>query len=165
VTYFILVRTVDFSGEGHRRIDSASAVAFWHVVIFGLYLSWDIVTKILMDDLGDKWFTRTGHRMTPTLVCLGASVLLWREFEKSDAPHRLTADFALLWLVVLFRALKPFSSDVWADPDDWPRNNRGKHLAWAVVCAAGLAIGTLYTMYSWPLPDRIVQTIHATSPG
>jgi hypothetical protein len=37
VTYFILVRTVDFS-DNNRRIDSAQDVAFWHVVIFGLYV-------------------------------------------------------------------------------------------------------------------------------
>jgi hypothetical protein len=47
VTYFILVETVDFGSE-HHRIDSASAVAGWHVLIFALYLAWDVVTKFLM---------------------------------------------------------------------------------------------------------------------
>src|SRR5471032_1568578 len=40
VTYFILVRTVDFSPEGHRRIDQASTVAKWHALIFLLYVAW-----------------------------------------------------------------------------------------------------------------------------
>jgi hypothetical protein len=47
VTYFILVRTVDFS-DANRRIDSAEDVALWHVVIFGLYVVWDLVTKVVM---------------------------------------------------------------------------------------------------------------------
>jgi hypothetical protein len=123
VTYFVLVRTIDFS-DGHCRIAPAAEVAWWHVVIFGLYLAWDGVTKVAMypKPLGAGWFCgwrqvdattlraqkQTMKRAWPTLVCLVLSIVLWRMFAAFDPQHEhlLAADLALLSVVLLFRALK-----------------------------------------------------------
>ena len=49
ITYFILVRTVDFGKESSPRVAPASTVAGWVFGIFLLYLVWDVITKIVMN--------------------------------------------------------------------------------------------------------------------
>ena len=122
VTYFILVRTVDFTPEGHQRIDSASTVAGWHVLIFFLYVMWDVVTKIFMyrPKANVTWLRGSGLRMVPTVICLVASLFVWHQFEGADDVHRLSADVALLSLVVLFRALKNLVSAIWPPHQERP---------------------------------------------
>ncbi len=46
--------------------------------------------------------------MIPTITCLTLAGVIWHEVGGADSAHRLSADFALLWLVLLFRALKDF---------------------------------------------------------
>lgn len=157
ITYFILVRTVDFGKEtGPARIDPSSTVAFWILIIFLQYLVWDVVSKVFLytDGKEGRWLRTYGSRMLPTLVCFGIAATVWRQVQTSDLPHQVSADFALLWLVLLFRALKDliyavFPSDLAAP--DW----RGKvipTLAWSVLCLSGITVGTLATRYSWRLP-------------
>jgi len=198
VTYFILVRTIDFSPEGHQRIDSAADVAYWHILIFSLYFVWDIVTKIVMyrpagisptysfkfwvknffswgkHGLSRTWWRKTGIRMTPTLLCLVISIFVWFEFAGADEPHWLTADFALLCLVLLFRSLKECLTtrppDEVDDDEQKARAAEAKRLfkhqvaiGWTVVLVIGLIYGTAATRLSWtiPLPRAVVNAIHA----
>ncbi len=140
IVYFILVRTVDFGAEGRPRIDSAYIVASWIVWIFWLYLVWDILTKIFMYPKQPKtsppgtWFDEAGKRMIPTVICLVLAYVTKSLISSADFPHWVTADLALLSLVLLFRALKG-----WSRP-------------WIFVCSMGLLLGILWTRFAWPAP-------------
>src|SRR5262245_10333183 len=164
VTYFILVRTVDFS-ENNRRIDPASDVALWHVAIFTLYLAWDGVTKIAMypKPAGASWFRgwrrldakafkeqkQAMKRAWPTVVCLVLSIFLWRLFEAFDVKHEhlLAADLALWSVVLLFRALKGVIPGPKQTEANMLRNKR-----WAGAFSVTFVVGTYLTVYSIPLP-------------
>lgn len=164
VTYFILVRTVDFS-DGNCRIDPASQVAFWHVVIFGLYLAWDAVTKLAMypKPEGASWMSgwkqltpevrkaqiETMKRAWPTLVCLILSIVLWGVFAAFDPKHEhlLAADLALLSVVLLFRALKGVVPGPTQTAADIARNWR-----WVRMLSATFVVATALTVYWIPLP-------------
>jgi hypothetical protein len=166
VTYFILVRTVDFS-DGKNRIDSAADVALWHVVIFGLYVLWDLVTKVAMYERANRgigWIRglfaeRESQlrllRITPTVICFVLSWWLWRAFAGAKDEYLLTADFALLSMVLLFRALKSLIPSIWQSAADI-KARRPRRLvyrsAWTGVLIAGLLYGSLTTVYSLPLP-------------
>jgi hypothetical protein len=163
VTYFILVRTVDFSDD--CRIDPASQVAFWHVVIFALYLAWDGVTKVAMypKPAGASWWDgwrqldpeklraqqQIIKRAWPTLVCFVLSILLWRVFAAFDPKHEhlLAADLALLSVVLLFRALKGVVPGPKQTAANITRNWR-----WAVGLFVTFVLGTSLSVYSIPLP-------------
>jgi hypothetical protein len=179
VTYFILVRTVDFGNE-HHRIDSASAVAGWHVLIFALYLAWDVVTKFLMyerpPDVGwwEGWKrvdtalrkkrTDRFRRMVPTVICLLVSVYLWKAFESAKDERLLTADFALLSVVLLFRALKSLEGAIWwkAAPKAEKKQRRlGFRIVSAAVCFVGFLFGTWMTLSSRPLPHLGLGVVQA----
>ena len=164
VTYFILVRTVDFS-DGNCRIDPASKVAFWHIVIFFLYLLWDGVTKVGMypKPKGARWWSgwtllkakerreqyQTMKRAWPTLVCFGLSIVLWGVFAAFDPKqeHLLAADLALLSVVLLFRALK----GVVPGPKQ-TTENIAWNWKWVVGLCVTLLIGTSLSVYSLPWP-------------
>jgi hypothetical protein len=180
VTYFILVRTVDFSPEGHQRIDGASDVAKWHIVIFALYLIWDLVTKVLMYRrpdhvrLGDglpkwrssmaswlgsldglnMWFESDGVRMIPTIFCLGIAWVLRDQFKGADKLHWITADFALVFLILLFRALKDWIS--WWQDTKTAKTRRKFHLRLSIclscLCFLGVFVGAVATRDRWRLP-------------
>jgi hypothetical protein len=180
VTYFILVRTVDF-GNDHKRIDSASAVAGWHVLIFALYLAWDVVTKVLMyerpDDLGwwKGWCGLDGAlkkkrldrllRTVPTVICLFISWYLWHAFESATGERLLAADFALLSVVLLFRALKSLEGAIWEKHVAERQKRKPRRLTFRIACTAvctiGFLLGTWLTVSSrpLPLPDSVVQDI------
>ncbi len=184
VTYFILVRTVDFGNE-HHRIDSASAVAGWHVLIFALYLAWDVVTKFFMYERHDEmgwWKGWTGvsaalkkkrtdrfRRMVPTVICLFISWYLWNAFQSATAERLLTADFALLSVVLLFRALKSLEGAIWEKPVPHGEKKKAPRLMFRIgctaVCLVGFLLGTWMTVSSRPLPHLgfgIVQEIRTS---
>jgi hypothetical protein len=168
ITYFILVRTIDFGREGTPpRVDPASKVATLVFVIFLLYFVWDCITKIAMLKNPKDWLLNYGSRMIPTVVCLLVSGIVWQEVEVADLPHRLSADFALLCLVLLFRALKDLiSAGFTKQMHPHPFLHRTKvPIAWSVVCICGITLGTLATKYSWPLPlpDWVLEEIN--TPG
>jgi hypothetical protein len=164
VTYFILVRTVDFSDE-NCRIDPAAQVAFWHVFIFVLYLAWDGVTKVGMypKPAGVSWIDgwrqldektlreqqQTITRAWPTLVCLVLSIVLWRVFAAFDPKHEhlLAADLALLSIVLLFRALKGVVPGPKQTVANIAWNKR-----WVVGLSLTFVVGTFLSVFSIPLP-------------
>ena len=174
ITYFILVRTVDFSKERTPpRIDPASTVASWIVLIFILYFVWDCVTKILIyrKKPEGQWLKNYGSRMLPTVVCLVVACTIQRKVQTADLPHRLTADFALISVVLLFRALKDLASACFPREVKSPPVaffNRAKlPVLWTLVCATGITGGVLWTTHSWPLPlsEWIVKEIQTPLPG
>jgi len=173
ITYFILVRTVEFGKEGTTpRIGTPSTLAFWMLVIFALYFVWDIITKIVIylrdRDKKGAWARKYGSRMLPTIVCLILACAIRQQTRSADLPHYLTADLALLSLVLLFRALKDFvSASIPKEKGATIESSRVKFAGlWTALCVLGFILGLLATRYSWPLPisDRIVQEIQAPLP-
>lgn len=166
ITYFILVRTVDFGKEPlPPRIEPASTVALWVLWIFCQYLAWDVLTKIIiyLRKPDGQWKRLYGARMLPTLLCVIFAFWIWRSVQTADTPHSITADAALLSLVLLFRALKDFVSG-WLPRDakesEKPFLTRTfRSLVWTALCLTGMILGTLTTACSWRLPDRIVKEI------
>ena len=164
IVYFILARSVDAP---------ASTIAFWILVVFYLYLGWDILTKVILyikykkesTDLGksweDRWLQNHFVRMLPTVICLVLASAIKRRIESADRPHLLTADVALLSLVLLFRALKDlFSAWVPKAKSAQPQKATPKQIAarkrwsllWTVVCVLGIVLGVRWTTQTWPLP-------------
>ncbi|SRR6266478_2077513 len=170
ITYFILVRTVDFGKESSPRIEPASTVAGWVFLIFLLYLLWDVITKVViyLKKPDGHWLRLHGSRMIPTIVCLILARIVWRQVEGADLPHLLSADFALLWLVLLFRSLKDLVSG------SFPRHETTSSflhrtrapLIWTVICSSCIAFGALATKDSWPLPlpEKVVYDINTPLP-
>jgi hypothetical protein len=148
-------------------------VAFWIVLIFLLYFVWDCVTKILIyrKKPEGQWLRNYGSRMLPTVVCLIVACTIQRKVQTADLPHRLTADFALISVVLLFRALKDLASACFPREAKSPPVtflNRAKlPVLWTLVCAAGITGGVLWTTRAWPLPlsERIVKQIQTPLPG
>ena len=176
VLYFVLVRSVDFAkDQAAPHIASASKVAGLIVVIFALYLTWDFFTKVLVswkhriesktsmrNHFDSLWWRSNGVRMLPSLLCLIVSWVTVRLFKSVDAPHMLTADIALIALVLLFRALKDFASSFPKHSPDGQRLRdrklRMKRAAlWALPCVVVLIAGLAWSFYSLPLPTQIVS--------
>jgi len=156
ILYFILVRAVDFVGEGEtiRLRASARPEASWVWWIFLLYVIWDIVAKWPVKEKVDR------VRMAPSVACLVLASVVWVIVRDADAPHVLTADFALLSLILFFRALKDVASAYFSKdppPADLPRR-RTLALRWSVVSGIGLLVGLIWTC-SGPLPQSIVDAI------
>lgn len=156
IVYFILVRTIDFSQAGHLRIDPASKVAALVFVIFALYLVWDLISKVLVS-LKNKepdWQRNYGSRIIPTVICLGIAWAVWQSATTSGASHELSVDFALLCLILLFRALKDLVSAVLSNKsiDGTEEKSLWAPLAWSAVLTLGVVVGVLATRYSWPIP-------------
>jgi hypothetical protein len=160
VVYFILAKTVDITGEGSPKLKaSAHPESVWILVIFATYFVWDILTKIviyLVERRTEPWFRNYGSRMIPTIICLGMAWIAKPLFDAADAPHVLTADLALLSLVMLFRALKGL-----VDSLTKPNIPRKVPFAWTVVCIVGFALGAIWTS-SYPVPRFIADQILAT---
>jgi hypothetical protein len=161
VVYFILVKTVDITGEKDIQLDaSARPETLWILVIFGTYCFWDVLTKVL-DYLkkGHKglafkeWFKKYGVRMIPTIICFVALIFTKPLFDRADPPHVLTADLALLSLVLLFRALKGLTQLAIE-----PKMPKGWLIFWTTLCLLGFGVGTKWTC-SWPIPKSIADEI------
>ncbi len=192
ILYFILVRTVDFGNEQDApRIAPAARVATLMLIIFALYLLWDVLTKVciywkyrdkskkgLLEHYDSSWLRTFGVRMVPSTVCLILScVTLWL-VRKADAPHMLTADLAMIGLILLFRALKDFSSSFpkletggQLPPEKIGARNRA--VRWMIPWSFLLLFGLIWTAYSLPLPCRMAAEIgqysaaesHSTATG
>lgn len=136
ITYFILVRTVDFGKEEHPRIDPPSIVALWVIWIFSLYLFWDFLTKVCMLRKRPQTSKReTLMRIIPTVTCLGLALVVRALVANADYSHWVTSDLALLSLVLLFRALKA----------GWLRRS-------SLICGLGFIGALLWTVLRWATP-------------
>ncbi len=104
--------------------------------------------------------------MLPTVVCLTLAWLIWREVQTADVPHRLTADFALLCLVLCFRAGKDLVS-AWL-PKEEPSLKFLERIKrpgfWTLLCLLGVVVGIIWTKYSLPLPPQMVTAIETEPP-
>jgi hypothetical protein len=161
VVYFILVKTVDFTGEKDIQLEaSARPETLWILVIFGTYCLWDVLTKVVdylkksrQGPSFKEWFRKYGIRMLPTIICFGALILTKPLFDRADPPHVLTADLALISVVLLFRALKGLAQ-LAIEP------NMAKRwlIFWTALCLLGFGVGTKWTC-SWPMFKSIADQI------
>jgi uncharacterized membrane protein YfcA len=127
-----------------------------------MYLVWDGLTKWPLNKT-DKW-----ARVAATAICLILAYFVRSWVQDADPPHVLTADFALLALVLLFRALKGLASALFPTetiPLDELRKKRGWAFFWSVLFALGILLGTEWTTQSWPLPRYIAEQIQTLLPG
>ncbi len=164
IVYFILVSLVDYSGEETIQLNaSATPEATWIIGIFWLYLLWDFLSKVIMylkEERREPWLRNYGARFLPTFICLFLAYVIRCLVQNADAPHVLTADLALIGLVVFFRALKELVSALWPTSgkpsrgdkrleDYKAKRNRAVRLSalWGFV----ILVGTLWTCF-WPIP-------------
>jgi hypothetical protein len=177
VSYFIMVRTIEFEKGGDSpRIDAPEKVAGLVVGIFGLFFIWDIVTKVLAYDRANDgpWGRNCGLRMIPTVVCFLLAILVWSRLGSIDLVHYINADLALLALVILFRSAKDIISEWFPRlvedsgsplqyvPQKKPNRGKGlRALGWSLTCFAGLVLGTASAEFSWPLlPSGVIREIN-----
>ena len=178
IIYFILVRSVDFGREKDApRIESAQNVAYLVLSIFILYFVWDLLTKVfifwkhrdksktLLRHHYNSWWWRThGSRTLPSLVCIILSCVTVHFLKNVDRPHILTADFALISLVLLFRALKAVplqfgrnEAEEQFSLEEKERRKRAKKRMLGFLLA--LLLGLLWSARSLPLPSPVVEAI------
>jgi hypothetical protein len=179
IVYFILVKAVDITGERTIRLNaSAAPEAFWVCVMFGVYLFWDVLTKVAVYGIArlwekpNEWWWSYGIRIVPTVVCLALAIVARQIVATADAPHVLTADMALLGLVLLFRALKGLVSAFWPTPrkptekePTQKEQRQKKELAifWSMACIFAFAISIQWTR-SWSLPESVASQIRTALP-
>jgi hypothetical protein len=121
ILYFILVRSVEFVGEGRSpSIAPAERVACWIVVMFVLYLVWDVLTSIAFKksiSLRRSFW----EFVAPTVSCFVLALLARNLVKGADCSHLVTSDLALLSLVLLFRALKDLGAAIYQALPKAPR--------------------------------------------
>jgi len=182
IIYFILVKAVDAP---------ALTVASWILAIFWGYILWDVLTKVIIywkyrprvegkpwyRYYESPWFNDFGLRILPTLLCLILAWLMRPLVQTADITHRLSADFALLSLILLYRALKEAVSAFFPPSTrESPTTAEEKHeikarkkwtLLATIGCAFFMTLGTMATKYSWPLPlpDRVIAEIKKEPSG
>jgi hypothetical protein len=165
VIYFILAKSVDITGEKNIQLKaSAAPEAFWVLVVFCVYLVWDFVSKVPLytkKKRSEPWFRNYGVRIIPTLVCLILAYVTKRLVADIDAPHVLTADLALIFLVLLFRALKDLTSALFPRAEvheDLVRTKRVRAIVWSLSFGLCFVLGLMWTRL-WPIPERIAAAI------
>jgi len=164
ILYFILVKQVDFVEEGDKICSNVSAKpeAFWILSIFCVYVAWDFVSKWPLNKKEEV------VRMVPTILCTVAAYFTKGLVQDANPPHVLTADFALLTLVLLFRALKELTSALFpSHPVEASilRRKRGWAIFWSALLTLGTLFGVVSTTRRWPLPGYIVQEIQRVPPS
>jgi hypothetical protein len=164
VTYFILVRTIELGkGKEPDRIDPPDTVALLILVMFSLYLLWDLITKIFAYEKArdGEWIRNCGLRMVPTLVCLVIAIIIRNQLKNVDLVHYIDADAALLALALLFRGLKDGISAGLPRSGEAPdRTKVRRAMTWSLICLMVIIVGTTSAKYSWHLlPMRFVAEI------
>ncbi len=178
ILYFILVRSVDFEkGETAPHIAPAWGVALLVTIIFAVYLVWDFITKVLIfwkyrdrsrkglfQHYNAAWCLTSGVRILPSTSCLILAYVAMQLVKSVDAPHLLTADVAMVAIVLLFRALKDLTSSfpkVQADGSlsAWNKDKRRQALWWTGACCVVVFLGLLWSARPLPLPPRIIAEI------
>ncbi|MFZ0771228.1 MAG: hypothetical protein WCA49_13090 [Candidatus Sulfotelmatobacter sp.] len=164
ILYFILVKQVDFVEEGGKICPNVSAKpeASWIFFIFCVYVVWDIVSKW-------PWNKKEEVvRMVPTVLCAVAAYFIRYLVQDTNPPHVLTADIALLALVLLFRALKELTSALFpshAMEAPVRRRKRDRAIRWSALLALVALLGVVWTTRRWPLPEYVGQEIQKVLPS
>jgi hypothetical protein len=169
VTYFILVRSVDITEDKPIELKaSAAPEAFWIFFVFCVYLIWDIFSKVIIyrsKKRSEAWFSTYGVRIVPTALCVALAYSIKRTVGVADPPHVLTADLAMIGLLLLFRSLKDLASSLFpksGTPADVICKAKRSALGWSSFFAAVTLLGILWTRF-WPIPKAIAGQILRTN--
>jgi hypothetical protein len=137
IFYFILVRTAEEPENHVLRPPSAREETLWTLFILLGYLAWDVLTKAFPRSGNERFLRRCfsggegelWERGWVTLICILLAVMIWGLFgEASKATVVTLTDVSLIFLVLLFRALK-----------EW-LNKEAHTNGWvSIICAALLA--------------------------
>ncbi|MGE3172535.1 MAG: hypothetical protein AB7O97_07890 [Planctomycetota bacterium] len=127
ICYFQIARTVDgISGEA-AFVPSAGEEAWWTMVVFVSYATWDALTK-LRSGQGDQYRQRGWASLTAAIL----SVLVWRICgDCSTWGAVILADVALVMLVLAFRAMKSA---------DWSKQTPAQRRRWRLLSALSLLL-------------------------
>jgi hypothetical protein len=153
IAYFILVKSVDITGEGENLHFNPSAApeSLWVFVIFCGYVAWDILCKIFLYRKHNKpepWLHNYGVRIVPTVVCTVIAYFIWQWVRKADPPHILTADLSLVALVLFFRALKELASSFFPKPNaEVVRSRKYWAIGWSVTLGLAICASILWTLF------------------
>ncbi len=114
IAYFVLVKGVDKPLDKSPRAESYTEYK-WSLVIFIIYLIWDIFTKYIFEDEQNnqkikrdgKKFIRRGYQ---SFVCILITIFLIQPMTIYSRPYAVMAtDVTLIFIFVLFRGLKLIS--------------------------------------------------------
>jgi hypothetical protein len=151
ILYFLLVRALPFPGEHAKEIPPFSRTTSLLAIIFFLYLLWDFLAEIILWNKygkpGGEWLPRGGLRMAMTAVCLLFVLMSKRLIDDAGDSHRLRAELALVFLVLLFRALKEFSEAL-EPPAEGGKRQPERAIRpgfWSFVCFAGMFSAIVWT--------------------
>jgi len=138
VIYFILVRAVDFTGgEGGEKFQfepSARPEAFWILIIFCVYILWDVVAKWPLTRYTKEDWLRSTATVLCTLIALGIKYAV----QNISGWHIVAADFALLSLILFFRAFKDLASALLSNDADKKRATLRNSAVTGLGIVAGL---------------------------
>jgi hypothetical protein len=162
IIYFILVRTVDFqrseNGAGPEFRASVLPETLWIFVIFCVYFVWDFLTKIIVFVIrklkgakDENSWSYYATRMIPTIVCVLLAFLAHKYFSGNFSPAQVVlADFALISLVLLFRAGKELVSVFFPTKrrvTSWWKQFLA--VVFTILMIAGISLSCLW-IYVWP---------------
>jgi hypothetical protein len=98
--YFILVRRVDAYDKNGVFQASAAVELFWVMVIFGGYVLWDLLTRVLLP---------REHAENPlwSIIAAACAVALYFSLRGTSSFHGITlVDVALVTFVLAYRGAK-----------------------------------------------------------
>jgi hypothetical protein len=155
ICYFVLARSVEsqilISNGQERFAPTAVSAANCMLVIFCLYLFWDLWTKVVVyvsrkcwgHEQYHKWWPNYFVRFIPTVICLLLAFWVWQGIDGSFDPSQVViGDAALLLLALLFRAGKGLVSAIWPMGDA----STGWQILWPFVWTVTLALAFAYAV-------------------
>ena len=122
IIYYVIVISAEYKPGSPATINSASAKpeSSWTILIFSIYLFWDVLTKLFNEkhvSLGngnakkefDPDYTRFFRRSWITFLCLISSGFIYISAKSLDHETAvIVIDLMLIALFVIFRGVKDF---------------------------------------------------------
>jgi hypothetical protein len=157
IFYFVMAKRAGIPESGNEALTpSAKNASFWLVMVFGGYVLWDLIARLIMHGLSEfqaiAW---------PTVVCFVLAIISWR-YVRLVTTHAamVVADAGMIALILLFRALKAVAvmglSQQRADLDT---NGAGwERVYWAVVVTQG-GLNKVYWMIAGTLGVLLIACL------
>ena len=110
ILYLILIRTGGILEVSQKTTPLAGNDGFWIFAIFFGYVLWDILTKLINKKVDELLIRKYLLRFVVTLLCCFIALIVWLCTRSVDTAHTVPAHFALISIVLLFRAAKEWLS-------------------------------------------------------
>ena len=173
IVYFVVVRSVEIDEkDGARFLTAPSAVpeAQWIVVVFGIYVAWDLVTDVLSPGCIPEhlrrleWLSKLGRAALTSVycsvVCLAmATIALMLAQGHRRSAEVLLVDGMLLTTILFFRTIKT-TETFWASAMDVQdckafskrRDTAGNENLWSLVLGFLYALCLVLLLYCGSQP-------------